>query len=174
LDLELKDKPDHPFVLFNLGMTYADMADAENASRYLRRCLEVSEPQESHVRKAYSLLVCCLVELEADDEAWRVCRRGRELFPRDAELLFRQGIVAHRRKELELAIDSYRSALRDDDERHFASRDTGITGYKARHNLAHVYEEIQRHDLAELQWRLALQEQPTYENGWLGLVLRHS
>jgi len=57
IKLELAEHPDHTFHLFNLGMTYADMGEHEQAVAALRRSLEVAAPGESHVRKIYALLV---------------------------------------------------------------------------------------------------------------------
>ena len=57
LHLELDERPDHPFTLFNLGMTYADMADHQRAIAYLKRSIDVAAVTESHLRKAYALLV---------------------------------------------------------------------------------------------------------------------
>ena len=170
LEMELTDRPDHPFVLFNLGMTYADMDESKTAVDFLKRCLLCSSPEESHVRKAYALLVGCLLQFDRDEEARRILGRGRELFPNDSELLFRLGILEQRAKNYENAIAAYQGALDDHGDRHFSSRDRGITGYKARHNLAGVYRELGRLDHAELQWRLALSEQPGYCDGWRGLV----
>lgn len=170
LELELADRPEHPFVLFNLGMTYADMNDDAQAIEYLKRCLHNSSAEESHVRKAYALLVSCLVRLEKDEEAMRIVTRGRELFPDDAELSFRQGILFQRAHRYEEAIDAYERAVEDREERHFSSRDWGITGHKARHNLASVYREMKRLDMEELQWRLALDDRPEYRSAWRGLT----
>lgn len=44
LQREFQDRPDHPFVLYNLGMTYADAEEYPQAIGYLNRCLEVSAP----------------------------------------------------------------------------------------------------------------------------------
>lgn len=170
LEMELGERPDHPFVLFNLGMTYADMEETEQAAAYLEKCLLVSTPDESHVRKAYALLVGCLTQLRRDSEARRVLGRGQELFPEDPELWFRLGALEQQGKNHDEAIKAYRTALSSQPNRYFMSRDRGITGYKARHNLAGVYRELGRLDLAELQWRLALEEEPTYRDGWRGLV----
>jgi tetratricopeptide (TPR) repeat protein len=170
LEMERAEQPEHPFVLFNLGMTYADMDQSQQAVEYLKRCLIASTPEESHVRKAYALLVGCLVAMDKDEEAWPILGRGRELFPEDAELLFRQGILEQRAKNYEQAIESYLGALNNRGERHFSSRDSGITGYKARHNMASIYREMGRPELAELQWRLSLVERPSYQDGWRGLV----
>ena len=59
--------------------------------------------------------------------------------------------------------------LADNGGRHFQSIDTGITGYKARHNLAVVYEEMGRHAQAEAEWRQVVDEEPAYRPGWRGL-----
>ncbi len=71
LHRELADSPNHPFVLFNLGMTYADAKRYDEAIGYLERCLAVSVPEESHVRKAFALLVSSLSQANRHDDAWR-------------------------------------------------------------------------------------------------------
>ncbi len=169
LELELQDHPDHPFALFNVGMTYGDMDRHEEAILALRRSLQVSAPTESHVRKIYALLVCSLTQLNRFEEGKRVCQEGLQFFPRDPELQFRLGLIAHRLEQLDEAVFAYRNALTQHDERHFSSRDSGITGYKARHNLALVYADKNRHDLAELQWRQVLNEVPGFRPAWRGL-----
>lgn len=162
LELDLKERPDHPFVLFNFGMTYSDMGRHDDAIRYLRRCVEVSAENESHLRKAYALLVSSLAEAGAKDEARSLCVSATKLFPDDPELRFRQGILAHDIGNLELAADCYHAAMRGHSERCFLSIDRGIVGYKSRHNLALVYADQGRCDLAELQWRVILDERPDY------------
>lgn len=170
LELECADHPKHPFVLFNLGMTYADMDEAEKAIDCLQQSIAVSRPEESHVRKAYALLAGCLLQLECYEECRTTLQHGLELFDGDAELLFRLGVLEQKLANYEAAIAAYEGALENRGERRFSSRDRGITGYKARHNLAGVYRDIHRSDLAELQWRLALDEEPSFRAGWQGLV----
>lgn len=170
LHLDLAERPNHPYVLFNFGMTYADMGEYEKAVHYLQRCLDVADPTESQVRKAYAILINSLNQLGRTDEAWHVCRASRRLFPKDPELCFREGSLAHQSKRLDEAVEAFRAALKNDDERHFTSIDRGVVGYKARHNLALVYDDMGRHDLAELQWRLVLDEVPKYAVGQRALV----
>ena len=162
LNLDLADRPDHPFVLFNLGMTYSDMEQHEEAVMWLRRSLAVSCEGESHVRKVYALLIGSLTQLKRFDEAQQVSQEARHKFPKDPELHFREGNLAHAQGRLLDAVAAYRVALRNDDERHFSSVDPGICGHKARHNLALVLQELGRNDLAELQWRLARHERPRF------------
>ncbi len=175
--LELADRPDHPFALFNLGMTHADTDQHEEAITALRRSIKVSEPTESHVRKAYALLIGSYAQLERYDEAWRACQQARDHYPDDAELLFRHGVLHHHFKRLDEAERAYLQLLEGREERHFSSVDHGIKGFKARHNLALVYEDMDDLPRAEEQWRQVVAEAPTYRLGWRGLgdvLLRQS
>ncbi len=162
LTLDLAERPEHPFVLFNLGMTHADCGQFAEAEQALRRCLAVSRTEESHVRKAYALLINVLYQQQRFPEADEVCQRAREIYPHDKELRFRQGMVEHQLGHLDAAILSYRTVIEAPTERHFASIDAGLTGYKARHNLAIVYEDRQQFEQAEQQWRAILKDYPEY------------
>lgn len=158
LHLDNRERPDHPFVLFNLGMTYADMGRHDQAVQWLQRSIDRAQPTESHLRKAYALLVASFHQLAQFVEAETSCDQGLQLFPRDAELSFRRAMLAHEAGHLELAARAYRQALLRPPERYFISLDRGVVGAKARHNLACVYAEMQRPDLAEIQWRRVLAE----------------
>ena len=166
---DLKERPDHPFVLFNLGMTHSDAGNHEEAAQWLRRCLSVSPWEQSHVRKAYALLVMCLTELGRLEEATNACAIGRKYYPQDAELLFRQGILANETGQFPEAVAAFRGAIEARESRHFSSLDPGIRGYKARNNMALAYAHQNLHDLAELQWRRILEERPLFYPAWRGL-----
>lgn len=170
LQLDLQERPDHPFVLFNLGMTYADAQQYDEAVHYLMRCLQVSTPQESHVRKAYALLVSALYQQARFDEAFRRCQEGRGIYPDDKELLFRQAMLEHQRGHFSEAANAYHGVLSVPSERHFTSVDADLSGIKARHNLALVYEDQQRFDLARQQWQTILTQRPDYVPATLGIV----
>ena len=170
LQLDLAERPDHPFVLFNLGMTYADSQQSREAVNCLTRCLDVSQPEESHVRKAYSLLVSCLMQLSNHEHAATVCLRGRKLFPQDKELAFRHAMLAHLQGQLQHAVELYREVLAPSQERHFVSVDAGLTSFKARHNLALVYEDLGDWESAESQWQHILVELPDYVPAYVGLA----
>lgn len=170
LDRELRDRPDHPFVLFNLGMTHVDAGQHAAAVACLVRCTEVSRPGESHLRKAYALLIGALSQLDRHDEAEEWSRRGRRLFPDDKELLFREAILHQRAGRLVEAERSYLRLLQEQGSRCFASVDAGIAGYKARHNLAVVYEEQGRLAEAADQWRRIIAQHPAYRAARQGLT----
>ncbi len=166
LELDLKERPDHPFVLFNLGMTYADDEKYPEAIKYLKRCLEVSHPEESQVRKAYALLINALAQDDRPAEAWEYCSKGLNFFPDDKELLFRQAMLHHHFGRLQEAKVTYSRVINEESERHFTSIDVGISGYKARHNLAVIHDELGKFAEAEAEWRMILQEMPAYTIAW--------
>lgn len=169
LKLDIAERPDHPFVLFNLGMTYENIGDADQAERWLRRCLSVSNPTESHVRKAYALLTSCLAKAGRVPEAQATCEEGLAHFPGDRELSFRRGLLLHTAGALDEAVVAYRSVLTPKVPRHFTSIDAGISGYKTRHNLALALSERGDYKSAELQWRLVIDDAPAFLPAWRGL-----
>jgi O-antigen biosynthesis protein len=169
LHLELRERPEHPFTLFNLGMTYADGSRFDEAAGFLQRSIARSNPQESHLRKAYALLVYCQAQSHAYDAAEQTCRKGLALFPEDAELRFREGVLLHETGHFQESVQAYENVLRNHEERHFSSLDPGIKGFKARQNLAVVHTDLGDLAAAEKEWRLITQERPKYRDGWRGL-----
>jgi O-antigen biosynthesis protein len=175
LHAELREQPDHPFTLFNLGMTYTDARKYEKALGYLNRCLTHSGERDSHVRKAFAYVVSCHQSLDQHDRAMAACEEGIRRFPLDAELRFRRGILLHHQGKLREAIAAYHDVLDRREPPHFSSVVAGIQGHLARHNLALVYEEVGELTRAEEQWRLILAERSDYRPGWRwlgGLLLR--
>ena len=60
--------------------------------------------------------------------------------------------------------------LAEREERHFTSIDRGLSGFKARQNLAVVYSDMGDLAQAEREWRTVTQEVPRYRPGWRGLA----
>jgi len=169
LQLELEERPDHPFTLFNLGMTYSDIGRHEEAIQALERSIEVSDPRDSHVRKAYALLVGSHRGLKDQEQAWAACQRGRQVYPNDPELLFLEGILNHHFGRHREAEASYRRLLANREGRHFSSVDQGILGFKAHQNLAVLYADMGEWERAEREWRQVVEQMPDYLPGWRGL-----
>jgi glycosyltransferase involved in cell wall biosynthesis/Flp pilus assembly protein TadD len=169
LQLELDERPDHPFTLFNLAMTYTDAGRYDDGLRHARRCIARSPEGASHLRKAYAYLVCCHEKLGQDEDAWRACEEGLRKFPLDDELRFRRGILLHAGGRLEEAAQAYLDLLEKREEPHFSSVVAGIAGHLARHNLALVYRDLGDPAREEEQWRRVVEEKPHYRPGWRGL-----
>ncbi len=81
LELELAERPEHTFTLFNLGMTHVHAARFEEGAGFLRRSIARSGPDDSHLRKAYALLVYAEMRLGRREEALETCRRGLDALP---------------------------------------------------------------------------------------------
>lgn len=79
-------------------------------------------------------------------------------------------MLHHHFGRLEEAEQAYCRVLDNQKARHFASVDRGIHGFKTRHNLALVYEDLDRLDAAEEQWRRIVADVPAYRLGWRGLI----
>jgi tetratricopeptide (TPR) repeat protein len=167
--LENDDHPDDPFTLFNIGSVYVELGRTAEAIPHFRRSLERSHPSDSIVRKSYAFLVQCYRRLGKRAQALDACRSGRAFYPDDTELLFHESQVRHEQKDLAGAIACLQRLLQRRDKDHFASVDTGLRGFKARHNLAVLHREASQLAEGEAQWQAALAEQPTFLPAWLGL-----
>ena len=169
LTLELAERPDHPFTLFNLGMTHVHANRFSDGAEYLRRSITVSHPNESHLRKAFALLVYAEMRQSHHAQALDACRQGRGLFPRDLELRFREGVLLHEIGRLSEARNAYLGVLTEGDDRHFSSVDKGLNGFMAHQNLAVVATDMGDLAEAERRWTEVVREAPHYRQGWRGL-----
>lgn len=162
LKLDLEDRPDHPFVLFNIGMTAHYTEDHLGAIEWLEQCLAASQPSESHVRKAYSMLAVSLRELDRAEEAMAKLKEGLAAVGEDPELCFHLAHILTARGQLDEAAQHYERVLEADVSSYFSSIDVGILGFKTRHNLAGVYAALGRSRDATHQLRAAIAEAPQF------------
>ena len=146
LEKDLADRPDHPFVLFNIGMTHHHLRNFDKAIWALERCLQLSKPHESIIRKVYAMLASCHLEQGNLAKARERIEQGLALFSRDPELLFRSGIIYRECGEFDRAIQNYRTLLTSRETGHIDSLDVSMAGFKAHHNLALIFMERGRNE----------------------------
>jgi tetratricopeptide (TPR) repeat protein len=160
LKRELDDRPNDPFVLFNLGAIAVERRDWNEALDFLRRSLAGSAPSDSIVRKLFALLARTHQMMGDARGALAACAKGIELDPKDAELWFRKGMVHRHRGESAEAEKCWRLILTLKRPDQFCSVDQGIYGHLTRRNLAIL--AIERGDQAEarLLWEKVLAECP--------------
>lgn len=109
---ELGERPNDPFILFNLGMIAVERKQWQNAVTYLERSLAGSAPTDSITRKLFAPLARVQQTLGDTEAAPRTCAEVLSLEPDDAELWFRRG-MAHRHRgepgeaECGMAANSY-------------------------------------------------------------------
>lgn len=164
---ELEDRPDDPFVLFNLGSIAVDRNDWHGALADLERSLASSAPSDSITRKLYALIARSRRMLGDLESALRTCGDGLAVAPADAELLFRRGILHRHLGELAEVESSWRRilgllrrilGLRRPEQ--FCSVDEGIDGHLPLGNLAMLAEDRgDRADALKL-WNAVLDKCP--------------
>ena len=97
---ELKDRPDDPFVLFNLGAIAIERQDWQRgAGATSAGAWRGSAPSDSITRKLFALIARAHQMLGDTAAALRTCAEGLALDPEDAELLFRKAVVHRHRGE---------------------------------------------------------------------------
>ena len=171
LSLELQERPDHPFVLFNLGMTLLALGENLRAFEALHRCIAYSQTTESHTRKAYALSMEALLAANRLQQARRLAWEGVGRFPDDIELQFRLGRIYVANDEVHSAIECFERLLNSArGPRRFSSTDVKLQGYKAMANLAKCYAIVGRMSDAEKLWRDAVDDEPRSEESWMELA----
>jgi tetratricopeptide (TPR) repeat protein len=175
LQLDHAERPDDPFVLFNLGWACDALGRYAEAIPFLRRSLELSHAGDSIVRKLFVLLANAHRRLGQPREALALCRAGRARCPDDAELACLEGdLLEH--CDPQGAEVCWRSVLptRPGGDagpvEAFASYDEGLHGYLVRHRLAELCRRQGRQQEAESHWRAALAEFPGFAPARLGLA----
>jgi hypothetical protein len=99
LELDLADRPDDPFVLFNLGAIAVERCEWARALGFLERNLSGSAPSDSIVGKLFALITRTHQMMGDSRTALLTCDRGLNLDPEDAELWFRKAVVHRHRGE---------------------------------------------------------------------------
>jgi glycosyltransferase involved in cell wall biosynthesis/predicted Zn-dependent protease len=169
LELELRDRPDHPYALFNLGSILQELGQHRQAIPVLRRSLERSDPGDSIVRKLYALLAGSHRALGERDVALSACRAGLRLIPDDSELLFLQGQTQLESGDAAGAVRSLLALVEGQPALHFGSRDPSLRGQRGRQLLAEALASAGDAAGAEEQYRRVLGENPTAVGAWRGL-----
>jgi tetratricopeptide (TPR) repeat protein len=169
LRLEDTERPNAPFVLFNLGMVSRELGRLTEALDYFRRSLERSHPADSITRKLFAQIASCCWRLGRPQEALAACREGRGYYPDDAELLYLEGGLREEAGDLGGAEACWRRLVDGHDGPHFASVGAGLRGYLARHRLAQLCLRRGEQAEAATQWRAALAEHPDFAEAWQGL-----
>lgn len=169
LRLEYQEQPNHPFTLFNLGQATQELGHVAEALGYFRRSLALSAPSDSIVRKLYALIANSHLLLQQPEQAIAACRAGRGHYPRDAEILYQEGLGHREMRDLASAARCFRALLEARDEPHFGSVALGLQGFQAHYQLGLIALDEDRLPEAERELKVALAERPDYVRAWSGL-----
>jgi GT2 family glycosyltransferase/Tfp pilus assembly protein PilF len=169
LCLELRERRYHPFVLFNIGMTYHYTGDHRRGERWLKKCIEFSPETDSHVRKAYSLQAVSQRELGRAEDCVATLERGLQMVGADPDISFQLGLTLANLGRIDEAKRHYEAALKSDVAGHFSSVDTGIMGYKTYHNLGALYLAEGDYAGAKTWWLKAVENAPGFAHSAIDL-----
>ncbi len=144
LALDLAERPDHPFVHFNIGMTAHYTGDQKRAVRHLRESIELAGPSESHVRKAYALMAMAYRQSSDLTSAKEAISEGLLAVGDDPELQFHLASIYTDQGDWEKGLEHYRLVEQEGSDDHFSSRDIGIFGFKRMHNMGLCLAQLGR------------------------------
>ena len=147
LERELIERPDDPFVLFNLGSSAVQQKDYHAALGLLERSLALSAPRDSIVRKLYALIARVHQMTGDSQEALRTCAGGIEARRSGRRVMAPQGGHSSPSWRIAEAERSWRRILELKRPEQYCSFDNGIYGHVTRRNLARLAAE--RGDVAE-------------------------
>ncbi len=162
LMLDLQEDPEHPFRRFNLGMEEQYNGEHEAAIEWLRKSLEVSDPEQTHVRKVYARLALSLRELGRQEEFHGTLEEGLRHYPEDPELHFHAGNAAFGRQSYGAAKAHFLKSAGAKIEGHFSSLDMGILGYKCFHNLGNCCLLLDDYSGAKEWWEKSIEAAPQF------------
>jgi glycosyltransferase involved in cell wall biosynthesis len=160
LQAELAERPDDPFVLFNLGSIAIERSDWRQALAHLRRSLALSGPDDSITRKLYALIARSHQLLGEPSAALGACAEGLAIDPDDAELLFREAVIRRNLGDNRGAESCWSRVLGLKRPERFSSVDAGIYGHLTRRNLAALAQERGDATTAIRLWSEVLTECP--------------
>ena len=170
LGLELADRPNHPFALFNLGMTLNGLGQPLAAIAAMDCCLSAAAGDEPYLANAHMILITAQMQARTLDAATRICHEGRRRFPNNSTLLFQEGVLARETGRPADAIRAFESVLQSGEPMALVPADPDFRRYKTHQNLALAYGDLSRHEIAERYWRLVVAAAPEQRAGWQGLT----
>jgi tetratricopeptide (TPR) repeat protein len=165
LELDRRERPHDPFILFNLATAHAELDRPAEAVGLLRECVRRTPRGHALGRAAYAAWVQCHVRSGQRDEAWAVSVEGRRRYPQDVPLLFGQAQLLRDRGDLGGAEQRLLELIRLGPGPSSGS-DAALRRYVAPHTLGLVYAAQGRLEEAERQLQAVLAEYPFYKPSW--------
>lgn len=157
---ELIERPDDPFLLWNLGRVALDRKDTSTAIRYLEAgyCAAGSD---APIRRNILISAALAHQLAGDLEtALSTCLAGQMLYPNDGDLLFREAVVRKLMGDFGGAEACWRRVLQLKRPERFQCAVAGLYGHLPRRNLALLAEERGERIEASKLWAEVLRECP--------------
>jgi glycosyltransferase involved in cell wall biosynthesis len=167
--LEYAERPDHPYLLFQLGLFQQQLGRNAESVAFLRAGVGRCPPSANYAAKMHGLLAQGLQRLGQRDEALAACRRGRAKHPADAELACLEASLLTEMGDLQGAVGCLQQLVPSPDGPARLAADATQRGW-AHHQLALVARQAGQPALAEGHWKAAVAAQPGLAVAWLELA----
>jgi len=184
--LDLQERPDDAFVLFNLGSIYCGLNQPDEALPLLRRSWAITGAESTISPRTCALICHCQQQLGQVDDALHWCLEARSVFPQDVELLHTEADLRLAENDLAGAEGCMTQWLTAKEPRvdgggrapeletaerldgrgkkpelsRLAGTGGGMHVSRVRHRLASLYASQQRFTEAEAQLKTVLLEEP--------------
>jgi tetratricopeptide (TPR) repeat protein len=168
LELAVKEKPDDPFVHYNLGKQYAAEHNFEPALKWLDKAIELwratKEVPYAFVGSMFALAINSAVELGNNERALEIEAETPEAF-RTADVLFQAGVAYSRVHRYEDALDRLNRAWQDPTvNAQTIEGDPSSSTWRPLGALAHLHMELDKPEEAYEFAKKAYEFAPTRPN----------
>src|SRR5208283_5353727 len=167
--LDHADRPNDPVPVYYLACSALDRQEPAEAISFSRRALELTPSDSVLAPKIHAILTRAHHQLGRSRQALAACQAGRARHPNDTELLFLEAWLRRNLGDLAGAETCLQWLLQLQPGPNFNGSESGLHGYRARHELALIYGQQGRTELAWKHWQAALAEEPGFGLAGLGL-----
>ena len=150
----LSEKENDPFTLYNIGVEYLRIAEAQQALVAFRKAKSLVDPvATSYAHLLVKYEIRCLLTLGRVEEAIRICDEGIGLYPHYTDLRHIKGTCFAQLGKLEEAIDCLRHAVEMGPSANGYHTEEGIGTYQTCYALGIVYEAMRDYHSA-VEWHM--------------------
>lgn len=157
---ELEERPDDPFMLFNLGNEYFAMKEIEKSFGYYVESLEKTDFSQGYAPMLLLRAAICCDILHRDGELFRFVRLGLHRYPHMTDFEFLRGNALLRQKRLTAALRSYLRCVRMGEPPADSNSVLGVGTFRPELALSNVYERLGEYDKALRHCEKALRYNP--------------
>lgn len=159
----LAEKPNEPFVLYNIGMEYFRIGDLNKALESFRDAKKLLDPKYNYSHMVFYKEIQCLQMLGQFKEAFHACDKGIGFYPDYTDLYLFKGFSSMQTGKWKEAAVAFLCAYELGEPPKIYTTEEGIGTYQPCYMLGLVHEEL--HDYGNaLDWYLkALRHKPDFD-----------
>jgi glycosyltransferase involved in cell wall biosynthesis len=171
----VKQKPDDPFQLYNLGVTQCQLRNPVKAAESFVKALTVVPEQSAYRPTLIRDTVKVWQELERWEDAVELLHIECYRYPDYADLHHLEGVALEHLGRLPEAFDSYRKATETGSSETAYVTEAGIGSFRTRHAMARIACRLGDLEQANALYTACLENHPVYEPAlpeWTDLLQR--